>query len=61
MPAPYNATYLKIGRIWFLVVPSGGTVTDLDSNAPVGSMASDPDNDKLYFLKSTGWKQVTTA
>lgn len=61
MPAPYNSTYLKIGRVWFLVIPEGGSTSDLDSNAPVGSLASDPDNSALYFKKSTGWAAVTIA
>lgn len=61
MPSPYNQTYLMIGPIWFLVVPTGGTYADLDSNAPVGSFASDPGNSKAYFKKSTGWAEVTVA
>lgn len=61
MPSPYNSSYLKIGRVWFLVVKAGETYANLDSNAPVGSIATDPDNEKLYYKKTAGWKEVTVA
>ena len=61
MPAPYSSTYLKVGGLWIMTVRSGETYANLDSNAPVGSIASDPGNEALYFKKSTGWKAVTTA
>lgn len=52
---------MKVGGIWIMTVRSGETYANLDSNAPIGSIASDPGNEVLYFKKSTGWKAVTTA
>lgn len=61
MPAPYTFTTMKVGGVWIVVIPSGETYANIDSKAPVGSLALDPGNDAMYFKKSTGWAAVTIA
>lgn len=61
MPAPYSFTTMKVGGVWIIVIPSGETYANIDTNAPVGSIALDPGKEAMYFKKAAGWKAITIA
>jgi hypothetical protein len=52
---------MKVGGVWIIVIPSGETYANIDTNAPVGSIALDPGNEAMYFKKAAGWKAITIA